>query len=291
MKKVLLRALPVQLASIAILAICLSIVKPMSGMANTAVNTTVTEAGVSQTPAADKSNHRYTHEQKQELADQALHILGGNANVISRWDGDIRLAIVAATSTQIEQHVKDLVAEIAGLTGLQGRVLEADVSPQDYVALVQGTQPYDLSVCESETECANLVVVISDIETVRKLSTTIPLRQVYQRSVAGDTKPYCFFAPFVNGMMNIKQGFVFVRDDLGDAMTRTCLQEEIFQTFGLFNDASGSNWFSFNNRVEPKSITAMDRLLLQTVYASELGAGAPAYVVVRKFLQKLDDIK
>ena len=32
--------------------------------------------------AVEKST--FTHEQKQELADHALHILGGNANVISR---------------------------------------------------------------------------------------------------------------------------------------------------------------------------------------------------------------
>ena len=91
--------------------------------------------------------------------------------------------------------------------------------------------------------------------------------------------------------MNIRQGFVYVRSDLGEAMTRTCLQEELYQTFGLFNDASGSNWFSFNNRVEPKSITAMDKLLLQTLYSPEFRPGAPAYVVVRQFLKNLDDVE
>ena len=235
----------------------------------------------------------YTHEQKQELADHALHILGGNANVISRWTENIRLALVADTTSLIEQHVENLVAELAGLTGLQGKVLGGTrILPADYVEMVQRTGPYDLSLCNSaavdSADCANLVVVISDIETVRRLATAIPLRGVYQRAVAGDSEPYCFFAPFVGGRRDIRQGFVFVRDDLGEAMTQTCLQEELYQTFGLFNDASGSDWFSFNNRVEPKSITPMDKLLLQTVYSPEFRPGAPAYAVVRQFLKNLD---
>ena len=271
------------------ICLCVLIVSPAFAAAKTAA--TEADALTPGQSVTKQSATQYSHEEKQELADHALHILGGNANVISRWMGEIRLALVANTSAQMEQHVKDLVSDISELTGLQGRVLEyPEVSPQDYVAMVQDSPSYDLSVCNpaTGTDCANLVVVISDIETVRKLSSAIPLRQVYQRSVAGDSKPYCFFAPFINGRMDIKQSFVFVREDLSDAMTRTCLQEEIFQTFGLFNDASGSDWFSFNNRVEPKSITEMDKLLLQTLYSSELGAGAPAYTVVRKFLQKLD---
>jgi len=46
------------------------------------------------------------HEQKQELADHALHILGGNANVIARWIGGIRVALVSEPSPVISDHVK-----------------------------------------------------------------------------------------------------------------------------------------------------------------------------------------
>ena len=200
--------------------------------------------------------------------------------------------MVAEESADISRHVKDLVLDLAGVTGLQGRVLDTPaVTPSNYIEYLQGTKPYDLSICEAggdaQAECANLVVVITDIQTMRELATAIPLRQVYQRSVAASS-PYCFFAPFVNGGMTIRQSFVFVRDDLDDAMKRTCLQEEIYQSFGLFNDVSGSTWFSFNNKVEPKSITAMDKLLLKTVYSKDFGPGMPAYVVVRKFLEALD---
>ena len=244
-----------------------------------------------QTENLSSATDRYTHEQKQELADHALHILGGNANVISRWNGEFRLALVANDSTDAFQHVEKLVSELADVTGLQGRVLETpDLTPSNYLARLQDNEPYDFAICESagETACANLVVVVADIQLMRELATAIPLREVYQRSVAA-SNPHCFFAPFIDGRMTIRQAFVYVRDDLDDAMTRTCLQEEIYQSFGLFNDASGSAWFSFNNKVEPKNITELDKLLLKTVYSSDFRAGMPAYVVVRKFLGELDN--
>lgn len=249
---------------------------------------------LAQTDVSEAAVAGYTHDQKQELADHALHILGGNANVISRWTEDIRLALIADESAEVSQHVSELVSELASITGLQGRVLNTpSVKPSNYLSRLQATGPYDFSLCENEahnqTDCANLVVVIANVDLMRELATAIPLREVYQRSVR-DASPYCFFAPFVNGMMTIKQAFVYIRDDLDMAMKRTCLQEEIYQSFGLFNDASGSTWFSFNNKVEPKSITAMDKLLLKTVYSKQFGPGMPAYVVVRTFLKEVDKL-
>jgi len=241
--------------------------------------------------ALTDSEKGYDHEQKQELADHALHILGGNANVIARWMGEIRVALVSKPSTTISQHVQKTIEEIGLLTELDTTVLDAEtITPDAYVELSQTGADYDFSICEGDNaeECANLVVLVSDVETVRKIASAIPLRDVYQRATAIGKNPYCFFAPFVTGSMQIRQAFIYIREDLDDAMKRTCVQEEMFQAFGLFNDATDSTWFSFNNKVEPKQITQFDRLLLKTVYSSDFRAGFPAFVVIRKFLQELD---
>jgi len=245
---------------------------------------------LAQTGVTD-SDKGYDHEQKQELADHALHILGGNANVIARWMGEIRVALVSMPSATISQHVQKTIDEIGLLTELDTKVLDAEtITPDAYVELSQVGGDYDFSICEGDNadDCANLVVLVSDIETVRKVATAIPLRDVYQRATAIGKNPYCFFAPFVTGSMQIRQAFIYIREDLDDAMKRTCVQEEMFQAFGLFNDATDSTWFSFNNKVEPKQITQFDRLLLKTVYSSDFRPGFPAFVVIRKFLQELD---
>ena len=231
------------------------------------------------------------HEQKQELADHALHILGGNANVIARWSGGIRVALVSEPSSAISDHLKKTIQDIGLLTELDSKVFDTTmITPQDYVELSKRGGQYDFSICEADNtdECANLVVLISDVETVREVATSIPLRDVYQRATEEGKNPYCFFAPFVTGSMQISQAFVYIREGLEDDMKRTCVQEELFQAFGLFNDATDSKWFSFNNKVEPKEITEFDRLLLKTVYSNEFRPGFPAFAVVRKFLQELD---
>lgn len=241
---------------------------------------------------SNKGTKEFSHEQKQELADHATHILGGNANVISRWSGNIALALISAKTDRGRETLNRVVSEISDLTGLPYAFIESGfISPQAYLEKLDGNRPYDFALCVAgeQANCANLIVVVSDIATVAKLATAIPLRDVYQRSVTNvsNGSPLCFFAPFVDGGMNIRQAFVYVRDDLDDEMLRTCIQEEVYQAFGLFNDAGGSDWFSFNNRVEPKDITPMDKLLLETLYSDEFRPGVPAFVVVRKFLNSL----
>lgn len=201
------------------------------------------------------------------------------------------MALVSTPTPAISEQVQKTVQEIGLLTDLDSTVLDATtITPDAYVELSKAGGNYDFSICESDDadNCANLVILISDVETAREVANSIPLRDVYQRATAIGKNPYCFFAPFITGSMQIRQAFIYIREDLDDAMKRTCVQEEIFQAFGLFNDATDSKWFSFNNKVEPKQITEFDRLLLKTVYSSDFRPGFPVYVVVRKFLQELD---
>ena len=46
-------------------------------------------------------------------------------------------------------------------------------------------------------------------------------------------------------MRRISLAVVYVRSDLDPSMLETCLQEEIYQSFGLFGDYTGSTLFSF----------------------------------------------
>ena len=80
---------------------------------------------------------------------------------------------------------------------------------------------------------------------------------------------------------------MFVSSDLAEPMLRTCLQEEIYQSFGLFNDFSGSNYFSFNNIVAPKSITHYDRTLLTSIYDPAFQPGTPVFRVTARFMELL----
>ena len=227
--------------------------------------------------------------QKGEVWDQAIHILGGNANVISRWSAPVRFALISDDSDGVvARHMSSVFHEVSALTGLQ--VSEAPSrydSPAEYKDGLSALKPYQLYPCDQGVGCANFLVVVSSVNTMRKIAGLIRLRDVYQKALQNESAVVCFFAPF-QGASVIRQAVVFVRDDLPVKMTQTCLQEEIYQSFGLFNDYTDSLYFSFNNRVEPKQITSYDKALLQAVY--EFSPGSPAFLVAKRLMSNLERI-
>lgn len=228
-----------------------------------------------------------------QIYDQGIHILGGNANVISKWVDDIRFAIIGKATENSATLARETLADIARQTGLALAPVEHSYrNPHDYLKAVKAAPPYQLAACASvgtqpET-CANFVVLFADRKTMQALSTAIPLRPVYQRAFNDEQYIPCFFAPFQTRAMVINQAFVYVNNELPQAMIRTCLQEEIYQSFGLFNDYSGSTFYSFNNVVEPKSITLFDRALLTSVYDETISPGSPVWKVMEVLMNNLE---
>jgi hypothetical protein len=229
-----------------------------------------------------------SREQQGQIFDEAIHILGGNVNVISRWEQDVRLRIVGRAGDSSASLAEQTLAEVTGLVDRRYTLAtEPAISAEDYLAELQRSPPFTIGECEEQDRCGNFVVVFASAATMKDIASTIPLRPVYQRTFDRDPTPLCFFSPFQTGYMEIRQALVYVRDDLSTDMLRTCLQEEIYQSFGMFNDAGGSRYFSFNNVVEPKSITRYDRALLQAIYDPAFAPGAPAFRVVKRLMENL----
>lgn len=237
-----------------------------------------------------------TRAQRMQVHDEAVHILGGNVNVISRWVSDIRFHVVGTEWFRRQATLTlEEVASVAGLKLLPS-AKEPDTA-EGYLALLESTPAVQLSSCDTQQQqaalsegntCANFIVVQTSNTMMQKMSEAIPLRKVYQDSFAGAQSVSCFFAPFVGSRQFIHQAFVYVSDDLDDAMLQTCLHEEIYQSFGLFNDYTDSVYFSFNNKVEPKSITGYDRELLKTVYHPDFAPGTPVFRVLERFMDVLE---
>jgi len=224
--------------------------------------------------------------QRVQVYDEAVHILGGNANVISRWSGDINYHIIGSTEFQ-EATIKTL-SDVAATTKLKALRVESDASSTtDFIEQQKTHQCGTSSDNNSNNRCANFVVVQSSRENMVALAAAIPLRKVYQRALASEDPIRCFFAPLVSSRQIIEQAYVYVSDDLPQDMIQTCLNEEIYQSLGLFNDFSGANYFSFNNVVEPKEITDYDRKLLATLYDPKFKPGTPVFRVMKRYMNVL----
>ena len=231
--------------------------------------------------AGQSQSADYSEDELGQIQEQAVHILGGNANVISRWNGTVQYGLVTDVSGEdFDTDVDAVFAEIAPLSGLTIRKSKSQ-STEAFTEQMERTPAHQLGSCETDDNCLNFAVVISDSEAMRRIADKLPLRSVYQDAL-NDDRAVCFFAPYQRASV-IFQALIFVKSTPDAALTRTCLFEEIYQSFGLFNDFSDSEYFSFNNRVQEKHITAADKALLKTVY--EFEPGSPVFAVVKQLIK------
>lgn len=227
----------------------------------------------------------------EDLYHQAVAILGGNESVVSRWEGGIRFAVIGGDEAT-SAAAREVVTEAASIAGLEVSFPSIDVaSAADYVQFVRQTRPHFLSdPCTDDPRepCFNFVVLFADYDIMHELSEAIPLHPLFHGFLDADPTMACFFSPFHIGRQSIWQALVYIRNDLSPDLRQTCLQEEIYQSLGLFNDYTDSTLFSFNNVVAPKRITKYDRALLAALYDPRVKSGYPVNLVVRIFLENLE---
>ena len=225
---------------------------------------------------------------EDDLYKQAVQILGGNESVVSKWHEDIRFVVIGGGDTAgvVARSVIEEAASIAELAvAFPAHTLD---SGRDYLAFVRESPPRWLSPsCSGDASkpCFNFAVVFSDYRTMRELAQAIPIHPHVYRFMESHPQMPCLYAPFHSGRQMIWQALVLIRNDLDAAMQQTCLQEEIYQSLGLFNDYSGSTLFSFNNIVAPKSITAYDKALLAALYDPRVKSGYPVNFVMQIFME------
>lgn len=243
--------------------------------------------------ALGQSDSGLTELQQKQVVDDAVQILGGNANVTVRWDNTIVFALVGG-SEQAQVISQETILEVGDITNIPVELLQHDVTDAaQYLEHVTSTPEFRLDVCQTgENEiCSNFVVVFAENQAMYELAEALPLRDFYARALknAVDRKDPipCFFSPFLIRDAEILQALVYVNSELQNDLLSTCIREEIYQSFGLFADVTDSRFFSFDNRVEPKEITFYDRALLKAVYDSSVGPGSPVFTVLKVFMENL----
>lgn len=226
---------------------------------------------------------------KVDIYKQAVHILGGNASVVHKWVSDIRF--VSIGDPELAAFAAEVVKETSEITKLELKLLEPTIrSDDEYISLVKASQLHSLgSECKDKLSfrCFNFVVLFTDFHKMIKLVKLLPLRGIYLEMLNANPPTPCFFVPYQRAReFKIFQAFVFVNKHISWEMKRTCLAEEIYQSFGLFEDYTGSRYFSFNNKVERKLITEYDKALLASLYDPRVRPGTPVNFVVGLFLDR-----
>jgi len=84
----------------------------------------------------------------------------------------------------------------------------------------------------------------------------------------------CYVKSIVdNNNLDIKKSFVFISTRLPEKMVDLCVQEEIVQGMGLFNDVKNYRSSLFNDSLHPIKLTELDFLMLDILYNDEIKSG------------------
>jgi len=225
---------------------------------------------------------------QNKLQNESVHVLGRARTPVARWYENVNVALVGSFSESEKRKIDSILDEISLLSGIDYTVINHNiVDASDYVNVLEDSGDYQLSLCDSNDKdlCANFVVVQTDRAVMGRIAKAFPLRPVFLKATESPDDTLCFFSPGIRRYTEIVSSLVYVDSGLDEAMRQTCLQEEIYQSFGLFGDYSDSRYFSFNNVVKPKAITAYDKRLLSSLYDQDFPPGTFAAPVAQQLAE------
>lgn len=229
-----------------------------------------------------------------ELGD-ARKILAGRSGAVKKWGTSPEIAVVHAGGFDF-QELHEVIQFVNSHTGLaiDTRVRKKDVRSVG-ASLFGGTRLEHgraqdsrpavarTSFPDGETLSASVFVYKVDIASgalYLVLSRSAKGAWSLARRFVKGTSP-CFF-DVMSLDSEIRFAHIFIRNDVSDDVEIACIYEELVQAMGFLNDAPGSEFFTFDNAVEPKP-DQLDWMLLRSLYAENIVAGDDVEAVLGNF--------
>lgn len=176
------------------------------------------------------------------------------AKKLTKWDGALKYAIIGDQSAEIE--VSLLFERLAMLTGLE--IQKVDVSEANFRIAIPPSRDSDWAARQP-----------------------LPAKDLMYLSKMVSSRADCFSDPdWSNERPEISHVWVYLHGDLIGKYRTLCLQEEISQSLGLFNDDPSVKPSIFNDDSEFIVLTEHDELLLRVLYDQRLIPGMDANVAM-----------
>lgn len=183
---------------------------------------------------------------------------------LTRWEGPVRYAVLGSASD--EQQVGTLMTHIALLTGLD--IARTPERRANFLVMLldeneRRTVERTLSDHETRTFFNNFMSAIFDCGAIADWSTTEP---------------------------EIRRALIYLHGGLEGLYRELCFEEEISQSFGLFNDDPTVRPSIFNDDEEFALLTRHDDYLLRILYDPRLRPGMTAdeaMPVVHRIVEEL----
>ncbi|MEO1613386.1 MAG: DUF2927 domain-containing protein [Pseudomonadota bacterium] len=198
------------------------------------------------------------------------------ASKIWRWSGPVRYRL-AGTSAGVEDRnvVADLMRRISGLSGLDIAAADRNRTDEDdgnfFIFIIDDSEREEFLEKYAE----------------RRGEDRAAFKREWQKSIG---RP-CVATIYSDGEGNIGAAIVLIKSELTGLTRRSCIHEEIVQSFGLANDANWIRPSLFNDTNEFAHMTLHDEYLMQILYDDRLSPGMEVEDVEPLLDQIIADIR
>ena len=170
---------------------------------------------------------------------------------VRKWSGPVRMKILGKGAAKYRSAIQRHATMLSELTGLTFTEIKPDVRGETMIIWF--------------APAAEMFTVGSRIEKNAEV-----LRRIVDQSAGG-----CYFLSYSFEDGRIAYGAIVVNSERTAAAIRHCLLEEMTQSLGLPNDSPRISPSIFNDNDRLAELSAIDILLVRTLYDSRMHRGLP----------------
>lgn len=234
-----------------------------------------------------------------------------------RWERPIRYAVMSREPSEVAERAPRVLEEFAAIAGVPveaSEILSWDdpgVIPDNILTTEDGFRGHIQRVRGKDTDDdphfvavwgrgddlvraeATLIMLVDDRETlVAQLAGGDRYTEARRQDLA-QRRLDCLFFLHENRRSHIVLGLVLLNTSLDPTTERACINEELFQVFGLLNDVNESPLTMLDQGGYSLSSTPTryDRLLLRLLYHPRMETGLDHYWARRRAMELLPELR
>ena len=234
-----------------------------------------------------------------------------------RWERPIRYAVMSREPSDVAERAPRVLGEFAAIAGVPVEASEIlpwddpSVIPENTFATEDGFRGHIQRVRGKDVDDdphfvatwgrgddlvradATLIMLVDDRETLVAQLAGGDRHTEARRQDLAQRRLDCLFFLHENRRSHIVLGLVLLNTSLDPLKERACINEELFQIFGLLNDVSESplTMLDQGGYSETSTPTEYDRMLLRLLYHPRMETGLDHYWARHRAMKLLPELR
>lgn len=234
-----------------------------------------------------------------------------------RWERPIRYAVMSREPNDVAERAARVLEEFAAIAGVPVEASEIlpwddpSVIPENTLTTEDGFRGHIQRVRGKDVDDdphfvaiwgrgddlvraeATLIMLVDDRETLAAQLAGGDQHTEARRQDLAKRRLDCLFFLHENRRSHIVLGLVLLNTSLDPTTERACINEELFQVFGLLNDVSESPLTMLDQGAysETSTPTRYDRMLLRLLYHPRMETGLDHYWARRRAMELLPELR